>query len=330
MSINEFLGKNTWRKGPFLFPLLVLLVFSIHLAKGQDNIQSYTNIVYKKNAIDSALTLDVFVPDSNFSKRHPTVIIIHGGGWVEGDKTLETIYYMRSLKNELLANQFAVISINYSLVGKDSHFPTPIEDCKDAVRWVRKHANEYNLDTLNIGLWGGSAGGHLALLTAYTTNEQFTGDRTLASHSARVNYVIDNFGPTDLNGLFRMDIGFFSTFIVKLFARKIYDIREKLVFAMTGYRIKPDKQKIKELNTFYSPLSYINENAVPTIIFHGTHDKVVPISQSRELKKKLDKYSIENEMIVVNKGDHGFNNISNREMDTLIDKSILFAREQQK
>ena len=325
--------KNAGGAYSFLLSLLLVFMFSGQSVKAQpvapkSSEKSFINITYKKNIADSALTLDIFLPDSGATKKYPVVIIIHGGGWVLGDKTLETIYYMQCLKTELLANRFAVISINYSLVGENIHLPAPVEDCKDAIRWVRAHANDYNLDTLNIGLWGGSAGGHLALLAAYTTNEQFPGDKELASHSARVNYVIDNFGPTELNSLFRMDAGCFSTFLVKVFIRKLNDIREKLVFAMTGFHIKKDKQKIKEINARNSPLGYISVNAVPTIIFHGDNDKVVPISQSRTLKQDLDKYSIKNEMIIVNKGDHGFNNIPNDEIDKLVAQSISFIKAQ--
>ncbi len=183
-----------------------------------------------------------------------------------------------------------------------------------------------NIDTTNIGLWGGSAGGHLALMAAYTTNEQFTGDKELSPHSARVNYVIDNFGPTNLNTLFKIDIGWFGGFMFKLFFQKLYQIREKLVFAMTGYSPKTDRQKINEICAFNSPIKYANKNAVPTIIFHGTKDDVVPISQSKDLKNALDHSLIENEFITVENGDHGFNNISNQEIDKLIDQSIAFIR----
>jgi len=329
-SNNRF--HKTSNSPSITFLLFSVLFFFVAATKAQtgfaqQSYQTFKDIAYKNALTDSAVNLDIFLPDSNFGKRNPAVIIIHGGGWAKGDKTLETPYYMRRLKHELLSNSFAVISINYRLVSKNVHFPKPIEDCKDAVRWVRANANKYNIDTLNIGLWGGSAGGHLALLTAYTPNELFSGDKTLAPYSSKVNYVVDNFGPTDLNALFRMNMGGFSTFIVKLFFHKIYEIREKLVFAMTGYSVKTDKEKAEEVNSLYNPIHYINKDAVPTIIFHGTRDKVVPISQSTELKEKLDYYSIPNELITVKKGDHGFNNISTEEINKLVGKSISFIKE---
>lgn len=196
--------------------LLMVFVLTIEFTTAQPGIehqyrQAYTNVPYKNIFADSTIDLDIFLPDSDSLSVYPVVVIIHGGGWVAGDKTLDSIYYMRRLKHELLKNNFAVLSINYRLVGKDIHLPAPVEDCKDAIRWLRAHADEYKLDTSNVGLWGGSAGGHLALMTAYTTNRQFVGDHELSSYSARVNYVIDNFGPTDLNALFKIDLGWFGT-----------------------------------------------------------------------------------------------------------------------
>lgn len=311
----------------FTLWFLILFTLTINCSRAQSGSNqqgiAFTNVSYKNILSDASIDLDIFLPDTN-SLKHPVVVIIHGGGWAMGDKSLDSLYYMQRLKSELLKNRFAVVSINYSLVGKEVHLPTPVEDCKDAIRWLRANAEQYKLDTTNIGLWGGSAGGHLALMTAYTTNEQFAGDHSLSRHSARVNYIIDNFGPTNLNDLFRIDLGWFGAFIFRLFYRDLYHIRNKLVFAMTGYELKSDKKKIREVCTVNSPMTYLNKNAVPTIIFHGTDDKVVPISQSKELKKALDNASIENEFITVKDGDHGFNNIPKEELDQLIEKCIVF------
>lgn len=318
-------------KNRLMFRLL-LFVLTIEFAAAQPGTnhpygRAFTDISYKEIVPDSTVDLDIFLPDSNSMRKYPVVVIIHGGGWVAGDKTLDSIYYMRRLKSELLKNGLAVVSINYRLVGKNIHLPTPVEDCKDAIRWLRAHAHEYQLDTSNVGLWGGSAGGHLALMAAYTTNDQFAGDNKLAPYSARVNYVIDNFGPTNLNTLFRLDLGWFGTLLFRLFYHDLYQIREKLVFAMTGYQVKTGKKEIIAINNFNSPMNYVSkQNAVPTIIFHGTKDNVVPISQSEELKKALDHALAENEFIIVPNGDHGFNNIPNDDIDALIAQCIVFIK----
>ena len=116
-------------------------------------------------------------------------------------------YYRQFILKELLNQNFAVASINYSLLNDSIHFPQPIIDCKDAVRWIKSKAQHYFLDTNNIGLWGSSAGGHLALLSAYYPDEKLQGDTSLQAYSSSVNYVIDQFAPTDLNKLFRTRLG---------------------------------------------------------------------------------------------------------------------------
>lgn len=311
-----------------LFALLALSINSVNaqVVSDQQNNNAFANIVYKTTSSGNPIDLDIYLPANSGLSKHPVVIIIHGGSWIEGDKSLEDVYYMQRLKSELHKNGFAVISINYSLVNKDVHLPTPIEDCKDAVRWARAHADEYNLDTANIGLWGGSAGGHLALMSAYTSDDTFVGDKELSIHSAKVNFVIDLFGPTDLNKLFKIDLGGFATTMARIFYPKLYTFREDLVYYLTGYSVKENRQKVREINSFYSPIHYADKNAVPTIIFHGTKDKTVDLSQSEALKKALDHFFIDNALIIVENGDHGFTNIAKDELDKSIEQSIVFIK----
>lgn len=291
--------------------------------------RSFIDVPYKEIQPDSSLVLDIFLPENNPPSGFPALMIIHGGGWAIGDKSHEDIYYMQRLKSELLRYNLAVISINYRLVSKEIHLPDPVTDCKDAIRWARAQGNTYNIDTSKIGLWGGSAGGHLALLAAYSDDADFIGDKDLAHYSSRVDYVIDNFGLTDLHDLFRVDIGWLGTLIFKTFYNKLYQIREQLVFAMTGYPLKKNKAIVTEICEIHSPINFVGKQTVPTIIFHSTKDNVVPIAQSERLKAALDHSSIPNEFIIVPGGDHGFNTVSREVIDDLIDQSIAFIKKHQ-
>lgn len=306
---------------------LSLLIISgsrfLYAQESPDKGKTHENVVYKIAEDGDSLALDIFMPGQAMPAHAvPVVMIIHGGGWAEGDRTLETIYYMQQLKKQLNNNGFAVVSIDYTLVSKNAHFPKPVIDCKDAVRWIRANASKYNFDTNNIGLWGGSAGGHLALLAAYTGDEKWKGDSLLTPFSSRVNYVVDNFGPTDLNAVFLSCASKFTLLFAKIFLKKLLPIRERLILALTGYSIQSDKDKAIETLCVYSPILYVDSSAVPTIIFHGTKDKVVPIEQSKKLQKELSVNNVENEFTIVEKGDHGFNNISREETDSLVNKTV--------
>src|ERR1700744_4806743 len=182
-----------------LLPALLWIAQTLHAQ------QVYKDVSYK-----DSLKLDLYLPDGTTPR--PLVVIIHGGAWVRGDKSLDASYYMRQLRDQLLRNGYAVASIDSTLLSKTAHFPTPIQDCNDAIRWLKEHAAPYRLDTAHIGLWGGSAAAHLALLCGYGAGTRF-------------DYVIDNFGPTDLNKLFKTHASPFTVLIFKLFIRKIYDIR---------------------------------------------------------------------------------------------------------
>lgn len=100
-------------------------------------------------------TLDVFVPETADGPL-PLIIWIHGGGWQNGSKD-----GCPPLRTGFTERGYAVASINYRLSGH-AVFPAQIEDCKAAIRWLRAHAEEYGLDPQRFGVWGSSAGGHLA------------------------------------------------------------------------------------------------------------------------------------------------------------------------
>src|SRR5918996_3710546 len=103
---------------------------------------------------DFAGTLDVYTPRA--AGPHPTVLHIHGGGWIEGSRaetTLRTLPY--------LDMGFAVVNISYRL-GPVAAAPAAVEDCLCALRWIIRNAKSYGFDTSRIITAGYSAGGHLA------------------------------------------------------------------------------------------------------------------------------------------------------------------------
>lgn len=263
------------------------------------------NIVYKTDGSGNDIQLDIYRPKNSADKKLPVVIYVHGGAWVEGDKMITADNYIENTALKLLEKNYAVISINYRLVSENVHFPAPVQDTKDAVRWVRKNAGQYNFDAENIGYWGVSAGAHLSLLSAYTADSEFVGDPELSQSSGKVNYVVDNFGPTDMNRLLHTRAPKPLLFIVGLLAEKIIDIRTKLAKGITGYDIKTERKKVIEVCETFSPLEY-TQNTVPTLIMHGNKDKIAPIRHSKRLNKMLKRQKADPKFIIVKKGNHGF------------------------
>ncbi|WP_312901619.1 alpha/beta hydrolase [Chryseobacterium taichungense] len=281
------------------------------------------NIIYKTNSAGNPVRLDVYKPKNSVDGKLPVVIYVHGGAWAKGDKTVRANNYIESFILKLVKKNFAVISIDYTLVSDKIHFPLPIEDTKDAVRWVRKNAEKYNFDPNNIGYFGVSSGAHLSLLAAYTGDSEYKGSPELAAYSAKVNYVVDNFGPTDLNKLLHTRLGKVPVAVVGLFFKPIVEIREKLVFGISGYSIKTEKRKAIDYLETVSPINDV-ENGVPTFILHGNKDKVAPLKQSKKLAKKLKKENVEATLVVVKDGTHGFGTTDKAYLDQLTDEMVNF------
>ncbi|REC77580.1 alpha/beta hydrolase [Chryseobacterium elymi] len=287
------------------------------------------NIVYKTNAKGNPVSLDLYTPKTVSDDKMPVVVYVHGGAWVKGDKTIRDESYIETFISKLLDKKYAVISINYTLLNDSIHFPIPLEDTKDAVRWIRKNAAKYKFDSNNIGFFGASSGAHLSMLAAYTPDNEFTGSPELSSYSAKVNYVVDHYGPADINKLLHTRLGKVPVFFFGLAAKKIVDLRTDLVRGLSGYDIKKEKRKVIDYFKKISPISYVSEG-VPTLIVQGNKDKVVPMKQSRKLHRKLRRENIQNNLIIVKNGTHGFGTTDKAYMDRLTDKMVDFIISQTK
>jgi acetyl esterase/lipase len=147
------------------------------------NVKKQTDISYKK-VNGRQLLLDVFYPKNN-KKKKPAVLLIFGGGWRSGDKTQN-----HAMATELAKQGYIAVSAEYRL-SLEAAYPAAVADLRDAVRWMRGHAEKYGLDPDKIAVMGCSAGGQLAALLG-TTNKltQFGGqpiDTTRSSVQAILN-----------------------------------------------------------------------------------------------------------------------------------------------
>lgn len=123
-----------------------------------DSIDAQLNIVYA-NIDGRKLLMDVFRPKSGGPAK-PAVVVVHGGGWLKGDKTK-----FRALALRLAEKGYVTAAIEYRL-GFESRFPAAIRDCNAATTYLRENAGRFEIDPNRIGAVGGSAGGHLVGLMA--------------------------------------------------------------------------------------------------------------------------------------------------------------------
>src|SRR6266849_5774019 len=167
--------------------------------RGPGDVAVVRDIRYRKGP-SKCWRLDLAMKENAHGKPRPAVVVIHGGGWLEGDKSS-----FASRKDGVPGNiedfaelGFVALTINYRLSG-EAPFPAALEDCKCAVRWLRAHAKEYNIDPQHIGAYGNSAGGHLALLLGMVGKEAaLEGDGPYQEESSLVQAVVSDSGPIDL------------------------------------------------------------------------------------------------------------------------------------
>lgn len=205
----------------------------------------------------------------------PAVIWIHGGGWRTGDKYPSPV--------DMLARRgFFGVSINYRLSGVAT-FPAAAEDSKCAVRWLRANAKKYNVDPGRIGVWGGSAGGHLAMLVA-TADETsgLDGSGGWEGTSSRVQAGCSYFGPSD-----------FTVFPVPYFLGGTY-------------RTIPATYRLA------SPVTHVSKDDPPLLMVHGDMDQTVPLSQSELMLKAYQELGLEATLVKVIGAGHGFTQVTDK------------------
>jgi acetyl esterase/lipase len=206
------------------------------------------------------------------------MIWIHGGGWYSGDKSAPP-------GMGLLLRGFIVASINYRLSG-EAVFPAQVYDCKAAVRFLRAHCREFGVDPTRIGVWGDSAGGHLASLLGVTNGRLgYEGNEGTPGVSSNVQAVCDWFGPSDFlqASEFR---GLSATATRQLFG------------GMVSTRLNAA--------AFASPAEQVGRGPIPPfLIMHGDEDTLVPVHQSEILFDRLQMAGATVRLIVISHGGHG-------------------------
>lgn len=234
--------------------------------------------------------LDLYLPATRAATvRSPAVVVIHGGGWMTGDKAASR---EREIGPTLAAAGYVAVSINYRL-GAGS-WPTNLYDCKNAVRFLRAHAAEYQIDPDRIAVMGGSAGGHLALMVALTTDEAgLEPTEPYPGVSSRVRCVIDMYGITNL--LTRQEVDKTGQLTGKLHAD---EGTEKVLGA--------SRTENPALWKTVSPVSHITKKSPPMLILHGRSDPTVNYQQSVELAEVLKAHGVEHELILLDGIGHTF------------------------
>ncbi|MFN5329690.1 MAG: alpha/beta fold hydrolase [Planctomycetota bacterium] len=228
---------------------------------------------------DRAEKGDLYLPPVDSTKPRPAVVIIHGGGWTSGDKGAKREINIGTT----LANAgYVCLSINYRLQTKDGPpaWPGNLHDCKVAVRYLRVHANDLNIDIKNIGVIGGSAGGHLAAMVGLTgDNKTLDPVGPYSGVSTRVQAVVDMYGPM---------------------ADDSKRLERLVPIVGATFSNKPDAFRA------FSPLNHIDASDPPVLILHGTADTTVDVADSERFAAALKKAGTRHELVIIPGAPHTF------------------------
>lgn len=224
------------------------------------------------------LRLDVYEPREPGELR-PAIVVVHGGAWFHGDKS----DYAFGLHDRWLAGQgYVVFDVQYRLTGR---WPAPLSDVKCAVRWVRANAARFQVDPDRIALMGRSAGGHLALMAAYTANDPevppscFDEDAPPIDES--VQAVIASYAPADLR-LWQAERGGAIDHLLGGLPHEVPD----------AYRAA-------------SPVTHVKPGLPPTMVIHGQRDRTVPPAHSELLVNTLRAAGVTTVALRIPWGRHG-------------------------
>jgi acetyl esterase/lipase len=231
-------------------------------------------------------TLDVYLPPhapalTSTPSRRPAVLAIHGGSWCGGSRT---DYRSNDPTNTIfrLARQgLVVVAVDYQLARSGAPgWPGAIDDLRAAVRWMRGHASELEIDPQRIVALGQSSGAHLAALLGTLPDDEAT-----ASASSRVQAVVSFYGPTDL--------------------ARLVETRQ-LAYEPARILLGGDPAAAPQAEFLASPLHHVTHDDAPMLLFHGSDDRWVRPEHSERMAEALERAGVPHRLIVVDGARHGF------------------------
>lgn len=253
--------------------IFVQIVFISCQTESINQSETYNNSVAKTefNISYGAATnqvFDLYLPANRSELKTKAIILVHGGGWVKGDKS--DMKYLIPILQEFLPN-YAIANINYRLATIGNYaFPMQIDDLNAVVNQLKN--KKYGISN-DIGFIGTSAGGHLSLLYSYSNNSNNS-----------IKMVASIVGPTNLT-----DVNYINNPLWLLTFQQL-----------TGVSYSKNPTYFQQL----SPLYRATASSPPTILFYGNADELVPTTQGMDLKDKLNLLGVEHEFNLYN-GGHG-------------------------
>ncbi|MCX7006198.1 MAG: alpha/beta hydrolase [Kiritimatiellaeota bacterium] len=268
---------------------------------------NYTADVVYKQVGSQALQMDILTPKDLKAAVAPVLVYIHGGGWAGGDRYRMARPDVSGVFNRCGKAGIICVSIEYRLNSeKVTAFDCAV-DCKDALRFLVKNAAQYHMDPTRMGTIGGSAGGHLSLVTALGNPKDFPGDPALAGHD-----------PAAL----RCEVAYYpaTDFTDRTLAERFLGARAERMFG------GPPEKKA-DLIRLLSPVHLIQKGSTPVYCFHGDKDTTLSVENARRLYAKGKAVGADIQYTEVKNGSHGFGTDCTPSVDEICTLAAKFVIE---
>ncbi len=269
--------------------------------------------------------LDFYKYDGKPEVIRPTLVWIHGGAWIAGDKRVidPFAYQVAGL------GKYNLVSINYRLANDESApWPQIIYDVNAAIRWIKINSDKLGIDPDKLILVGESAGAHLAAMAAFGSDaEELIGDKNPGA-STDVRAVVLFYGPYNMSSLVVQKNSAIRSGMCEepQYSSPILELLDCSETTNEKYNI--DTCDLKKVRTA-DPLAYLDKSDPPAYITHGQHDCIVPWGQSRALHDELEDVGVRNVFISVADGEHSISTLGIKPEDVVafIRQSLVDEKE---
>jgi acetyl esterase/lipase len=261
--------------------------FPAHTASFSGGVTGHPDVTYSTIAGYRPMVMDIYTP-KNDGIAKPLILFIHGGGWIGGHtRHSGALSDFPKVLAQLASEGFIVASLEYRL-SSEAPFPAQMQDARAGLRFLKANAGKYGIDASRVGVWGGSAGGHLAALTALSCGDTKVDPAPAPAGSECVQAAVTWYGVFDF---------------VPMLAR----------MAATGgaaaennfLRCTPATCAAERVASV-SPVAYIDAKDPPFLLIHGDEDKTVPVDQSHAAEAKMKAAGMHVESIYIPGVDHSF------------------------
>ena len=255
-----------------------------------------------KEADERVLLMDIYEPATKADRPTPVLFYSHGGGWSGGRK--EATGDELEVCMQLSKRGFTVVMVSYRMVRLWDKNDTVtmhecVVDCRDGLRFLKKHETKLGIDMARVAVFGSSAGGHIAQLLAFSKPDAFRGETDLHSFKVRPAAGVSWFGPSD----FREP---------QLFEWKgsgdglAVDQWSRLITRGDSFNYETENSEVQAKTDRLSPVWWLTGGSVPLLQIHGDQDNVIPPPHATHLEKIAEKVGAPVKVQMVKGAGHGW------------------------